>query len=86
MPLANLIGKKKFYTRQDEERFGGQASTQPGRSPFETDKGRVIHAAAFRRLQGKSQVLAVGERDFYRTRLTHSLEVAQLGRGYGVRN
>lgn len=69
------------YTAFDTERRFTQASKQLNRDPFETDKGRIIHSGAFRRLQGKTQVLGVGERDFYRTRLTHSLEVAQLGRG-----
>jgi dGTPase len=69
------------YTDFDKERRFTHASKQPNRDPFETDKGRIIHSGAFRRLQGKTQVLGVGERDFYRTRLTHSLEVAQLGRG-----
>jgi dGTPase len=72
------------YTEADFERRYNQASPQANRSPFETDKGRIIHSGAFRRLQGKTQVLGVGERDFYRTRLTHSLEVAQLGRGMCV--
>jgi dGTPase len=69
------------YKAFDQERRYGHGSSQSKRDPFEVDKGRIIHSGAFRRLQGKTQVFGAGERDFYRTRLTHSLEVAQLGRG-----
>lgn len=69
------------YDQYDRERRGRHRSAASDRSDFEVDKGRIVHSGAFRRLQGKTQVLGVGERDFYRTRLTHSLEVAQLGRG-----
>lgn len=75
------LGKPQYSEPYDMERKYRHDSTTLGRSKFETDKGRIIHSGSFRRLQGKTQVFAAGERDFYRTRLTHSLEVAQLGRG-----
>lgn len=51
------------------------------RSDHEVDYARVVHSGAFRRLQGKTQILSLGDDDFYRTRLTHSLEVAQIAEG-----
>lgn len=68
----------KFYLDFDEERYTNQRE-RDYRTSFQRDRDRIIHSSAFRRLQAKTQVFIPGEYDFYRNRLTHSLEVAQIG-------
>ncbi|KZN68281.1 hypothetical protein N473_07595 [Pseudoalteromonas luteoviolacea CPMOR-1] len=66
-----------------QQRLLDQVKNRPNdnRSAWQVDRSRIIHAAAFRRLQSKTQIMSIGVNDFYRTRLTHSLEVSQIGTG-----
>ncbi len=71
------------YTDADTERWAAEPAKSKHRTPFERDRARVVHSSGLRRLGAKTQVLTPGSDDFVRTRLTHSLEVAQVGREMG---
>jgi dGTPase len=71
------------YSDSDQERFIDEPAKRAGRTEFMRDRARVIHSAALRRLAAKTQVAVPWENDFQRTRLSHSLECAQIGRELG---
>lgn len=69
-----------LYTAKDSERVVSEKNEAPFRSEWRRDYARLIHSPAFRRLQGKTQLFPGSESDFFRNRLTHSLEVAQIAK------
>jgi len=73
----------KNYSESDQERYLYEPAKRVGRTEFMRDRARVIHSAALRRLAAKTQVAVPWENDFQRTRLSHSLECAQIGRELG---
>lgn len=68
------------YGPVDEERWAPEPPKSSVRTAFERDRARLVHSSALRRLGAKTQILVAGTDDFARTRLTHTLEVAQIGR------
>jgi dGTPase len=72
------------YSSHDTERWAAEPPKRTGRTHFQRDRARVLHSSALRRLAAKTQVVEVGASDFPRTRLTHSLECAQIGRELGA--
>ena len=74
----------KLYSENDKARWVPEPE-EPYRSPFRRDYARLIHSPAFRRLQGKTQLFPGFESDFFRNRLTHSLEVAQVAKSIAQR-
>ena len=71
------------YSEFDSQRWVDEPNKSVERTEFARDRARVMHSSALRRLGVKTQVMEAGQEDFPRTRLTHSLEVAQVGRELG---
>ncbi|MGW8990742.1 deoxyguanosinetriphosphate triphosphohydrolase [Streptomyces zhihengii] len=86
---APLGGGERGYDAAAVERYAPEPDKRPGRTAFQRDRARILHSSALRRLAGKTQVVTPGTRSHTwdaspRTRLTHSLECAQIGRELGA--
>ncbi len=82
MDWTRLLSKERFGSSRRNASARPQADT---RNEFERDGGRILYSSSFRRLQDKTQVFPLGRNDDVRTRLTHSLEVQNVGRELGLR-
>lgn len=81
--MAGMGGVRAAWAVPDEGILSGRDYAEPGhayRSSFQRDCGRIIHSRAFRRLAGKTQVFISRDSDHFRSRLTHTMEVAQIAR------
>jgi dGTPase len=90
-PVTEVGGPSRFwhgtepgYLDADRERWYPEPPKDPRRGEFSRDRARVVHSSGLRRLSAKTQVVGPGSDDFVRNRLTHSLEVAQVGRELGT--
>jgi len=82
-PYAGEATQTPGYDVWDMARWVPEPAKSTYRSDFERDRARILHSAALRRLAAKTQVVSPSDHDFIRNRLTHSLEVAQVGREFG---
>jgi dGTPase len=82
--VTTFPGEHEPYSPHDTERWVAEPAKASGRTSFQRDRARVLHSSALRRLAAKTQVVRAGSGDFPRTRLTHSLECAQIGRELGA--
>lgn len=80
--MSYLTGNFPFLAQQASQSLGRLLPEEPHafRNCFQRDRDRIVHSTAFRRLDGKTQVFLNGQGDYYRTRLTHTIEVASISR------
>ena len=81
---SRAVSNQAEYAESDIQRWVDEPNKGVDRTEFARDRARVMHSSALRRLGVKTQVMTAGQDDFPRTRLTHSLEVAQVGRELGA--